>query len=187
MVRNTLENNHMMKKKLAMCLLALLPLSMMAGNGSDTLTVRIDDMHCRKCSNRIISQVGTIEGVDTMIPRLARHSMFIRFDANRISGDSLRAAISQIGYTPVCYYGQQATDFAYFNIPAEAATQETLDKVKALQTVSDANVNKRRGALAVAFYCQQTTAEQLLADIQKLGIEAVVPAPHECKKEGEKK
>lgn len=168
-------------------LFAFLPfLSAMAGNGNDTLTVRIDDMHCRKCSNRIMTRLSSIEGVDTMIPRLGFHSMFIRYDGRRVSGDSLRAAISQIGYTPVYYYGQRQTAFAYFNLPAEAATQETLDKVKALPAVSDVNVNKRRGAMAVAYYSKETSAEQLLADIQKLGIQAVVPPPHECK-EGEQK
>ena len=176
-----------MKKTLLLGVLLLQGACAMAADGSDTLTVRIDDMHCRKCSNRITARLSQIEGIDTMIPRIARHSLFVRFDAKQVPEDSIRAAISQIGYTPVNYYGKQPTAFAYFNIPAEAATQDNLEKVKALQAVSDANVNQRRGALAVAYYSNEATAEQLLADIQKLGIQAVVPPPHECKEGEEKK
>ena len=145
---------------------------------------RMDDMHCRKCADRIIARLNQMEGVDSLAPHLDKHYMFIRYDANRTCKDSIRAAINRLGYTPVNYYTSDKIGWAYYNIPAEAATQETIDNILALDAVDDVNVNTRRGTLAVTYFCQELSAEQLLAEIRKMGIKAEVPAPHKCK-EGE--
>lgn len=172
-----------MRKTLFLGILLLQSAGAFAAEGSDTLTVRIDDMHCRKCSNRIEARLKQIEGVDTMVPRLARHTMFVRYDAQRVSRDSICAAITQIGYTPVSCYGQQPTAHAYFLIPKDEATTQNLSKVKTLSCVSDANINARRGALAIAYNSQEATADQLLAAVQQLGIQAQLPKPHVCNEE----
>ena len=65
---------------------------------------RMDDMHCRKCADRIMGRLQQIAGIDTMSPHLDKHYMFIRYDANRTCKDSIRTAINKMGYTPVNYY-----------------------------------------------------------------------------------
>ena len=172
-----------MKKFFPLCLLALLPLSAMAGNDSDSLAVHIEDMHCRKCANRIMNQLGEMQGIGTMTPQLARHNMVIHYDASRTSSADIRSAIDQLGYTPVSYYASQNVAYAYFIIPAEAATQDNVISIRSLRSVVDVNANAHRKALAVTYFCNGTTPEQLLADIQRLGIPATVPAPHVCKEE----
>ncbi len=150
---------------------------------SRELNLRIDDMHCKKCSDRITGRVSTMEGVDSLKPHLDKHYMSIHYDANKNSRDSIRTVITRMGYTPVSYYDSEKVGYAYFVIPAEVATQETIDNIQAMDAVNDANVNARRGALAVTYLCEKTSPEQLLVDIQKAGIKATVPAPHECKEE----
>ena len=144
---------------------------------------RMDDMHCQKCADRIMGRLQKMEGIDSLAPHLDKHYMFIRYDANRTCKDSIRAVINKLGYTPVNYYTSDKIDFAYYNIPAEAATQETIDNILALEAVDDVNVNPKRNSLAVTYFCKELTAEQLLAEIQKMGIKAVVPEPHKCKEE----
>ena len=152
---------------------------------SDTIIrgigLRIDDMHCQNCYNRIYKCLSPMAGIDSIAPHLDKHYVFIRYDANRTCKADIKDAISALGYTPVNYYTGPKISFAYYTIPKEQATQESLDRVLVLDGVEDVNINARRGALAVTFFNDETTAEQLLDGICKAGIQAAVPAPHACK------
>ena len=152
---------------------------------SDTIRrgmgLRIDDMHCGKCAKKIVSRLEQIEGIDSLAPHLDKHYVFIRYDANRTCKDVIRGAISELGYTPVNYYSDPKVAFAYFIIPKEQATQETIDKLLVFSdAIDDANVNARSGALAVTFFHEELSADKLLEACHQLGISAEVPAPHEC-------
>ena len=153
---------------------------------SDTIRrgmgLRIDDMHCQNCANKIVKRLEQIEGIDSLAPHLDKHYVFIRYDANRTCKDIIRQAISELGYTPVNYYSGPKIGFAYYNIPKEQATQETIDKLLVYsEAIDDANVNTRSGSLAVTFFKDELSADQLLEATRQLGIQAEVPAPHECK------
>ena len=145
--------------------------------------LRMDDMFCGNCARRIQNRLEQITGIDSVAPHLDKHYVFIRYDANRTCKDTIRHALTTLGYTPVNYYTSQKISFAYYNIPAEAATQESIDEVLAIGGVEDANVNPRRKTMAVTFFNDETTADALLEAIRKAGIEAVVPPPHVCKEE----
>ena len=144
--------------------------------------LRIDDMHCQNCANKIVKRLEQIEGIDSLAPHLDKHYVFIRYDANRTCKDIIRQAISELGYTPVNYYSGPKIGFAYYNIPKEQATQETIDKLLVYsEAIDDANVNTRSGSLAVTYFKDELSADQLLEATRQLGISAEVPAPHECK------
>ncbi|MBR1410328.1 MAG: cation transporter [Prevotella sp.] len=145
--------------------------------------LRMDDMHCQKCVDRIMARLGKMEGIDSLAPHLDKHYMFIRYDANKIFKADIREVLTNMGYTPVSYYTSDKIAFAYYNIPAEAATQETIENILVLDAVDDVNVNPKRKTLAVTYFCKELSADQLLAEIQKMGIKAEVPAPHVCKEE----
>ncbi len=148
---------------------------------------RMDDMHCKNCSDRIIKFLSKMEGIDSLGPNLDKHYMFIRYDANRTDKAAIRAQINKIGYTPVNYYTSDKIDWAYYIIPAEQANQETIDAVLAIDGVEDVNSNPKRKSLAVTYFKNDISAEKLLAEIQKLGIKAVLPKPHKCSEEEEAK
>jgi len=137
-------------------------------------------MHCKKCSDRIMDRLSKLEGIDSMAPHLDKHYMFIRYDANRTDKAAIRTLINKIGYTPVNYYTSDKVAWAYYNIPAEAATQDNIDAVLAIDGVEDVNANARRKSLAVTYIVKDISAEKLLEEIQKAGIQAVVPKPHVC-------
>ena len=79
------------------------------------------------------------------------------------------------------YYSSKNISFAYFNIPANLATEETAELALALDGVDDANVNKRNKSLAITFVNTETSVEKLQQELKEAGIEATIPAPHECK------
>ena len=143
--------------------------------------LRMDDMHCQRCADRIATKLQTIEGIDSMSPHLDKHYYFIRYDANRTCKADIKAALSGLGFTPVNYYSGNKVAYAYYIIPSGEATQETIDEVIILDGVEDVSVNEKKKSLAVTFFTDETSADKLLADIRAAGIKAEVPAPHECK------
>ena len=142
--------------------------------------LQMADMHCQKCADRIMTRLKAVEGVDSMAPHLDKQYMFIRYDANRTSKDVIRQELLKLGYTPVNYYTSKDISFAYFNLPAENANEETAETALALDGVDDATVNERAKSLAITYVNTETSAEKLLQQLQAEGIKAVVPAPHEC-------
>lgn len=145
--------------------------------------LQIADMHCQNCANRITKRLQTIEGIDSMSPNLDKHYFFIRYDANKTSKAVIKKALGELGFTPVTYYTSKIISYAYFNIPAEAANDDTIEEVLALDGVDDVNVNSKQGSLAITYVNKDTTEEKLLQAIQAAGIKATVPPAHECKEE----
>lgn len=147
---------------------------------------RIADMHCQKCYNRISERLSKLEGIDSLAPHLDKSYIFIRYDANRTSRAAIREVINKAGYTPVNYYTSPKIEYGYYLLPANQANQETLESVLALDGVEDVNVNTTRKTLAVTFFNDETTADKLLDEIHKAGIDAKLPKPHECSEEKKK-
>ena len=145
--------------------------------------LRMDDMHCQRCADRIATKLQTIEGIDSMSPHIDKHYYFIRYDANRTCKADIKEALKGLGFTPVNYYSGPKVAYAYYIIPQEQATQQTMDEVLILDGVEDVCVNPKRKSLAVTFFTDETNADKLLADILATGVKAQVPAPHVCKEE----
>lgn len=142
---------------------------------------RIDDMHCKKCEDRITHVLQPISGVDSLGADLEKHTFTVRYDANKTSKTVVREKMNQLGFTPVNYYDSPQVDYAYYELPEGKATNDTMEELLVMDNVADVNVNARRNTMAVAYVMKRLAADKLLEDIQKAGIEAKVPAPHECK------
>ena len=142
--------------------------------------LRIADMHCQNCYNRISQRLQGEVGIDSMAPHLDKSYIFVRYDANKTCKAEIRKAIGGLGFTPVNYYSGPKVSYAYFNIPAEQVSQETIDEVLMLEGVEDANVNGKQKSLAVTFFTDETNADKLQNDIKAAGITITVPPTHEC-------
>ena len=143
--------------------------------------LQMSDMHCQNCADRITKRLETMVGIDSLAPHVTGHYFFIRYDANKTCKADIRQALAELGFTPVNYYTSKDISFAYFNIPREACTETTVEEVLAMDGVDDANVNAKRGSLAITYINTETTAGQLLKAVKEAGIEATVPPAHECK------
>lgn len=146
---------------------------------------RIDDMHCKRCEDRIAHVLQPIAGIDSVGADLEKHTFTVRYDANKTSKSVVREKMNQLGFTPVTYYDSPKVDYAYYELPEGKATEETKEELLVMDNVADVNVNARRNTMAVAYVVKQLAADKLLEDIRKAGVEAKVPAPHECKEEAE--
>ena len=118
-----------------------------------------------------------------MAPHLEKGYIFVRYDANKTCKADIRRLIGDLGFTPVNYYSGPKVSYAYYIIPPEQVSQETIDEVLMFDGVEDANVNAKKNSLAVTFFTDETNADKLQTDIKAAGIVAVVPPAHECKEE----
>ena len=137
--------------------------------------LRIEDMQDEDCYRRISRRLQTMVGIDSMAPHLDKHYIFVRYDANRICKADIRRALDELGFTPVNYYSGPKVAYAYYHIPAEQVSQETIDEVLMLTGVEDVNVNSKQKSLAVTYFTDETSANQLLKDIKAVGIDVLSP------------
>lgn len=147
--------------------------------------LQMADMHCQNCANRITKRLQQLEGIDSIAPHVDKHYVFVRYNANKTTKANIRQILKDMGFTPVNYYTSKSISFAYFNIPAEKATEETTEIALAIDGVDDANVNARRGSLAITYLNTETSEERLQEALKEEGIEAVVPPAHQCKEKQE--
>ena len=143
--------------------------------------LQMADMHCQSCADRITKQLSQVEGIDSIAPHVDKHYVFIRYDANKTSKTVIREIILGMGFTPVSYYTSRNISFAYFILPAEKANEETMETALAIDGVDDATVSQKRKSLAITYVNTETSEEKLLQELKAAGIEATMPAPHECK------
>ena len=132
--------------------------------------LRLADKQGEEDYHRISQRLQTMKGIDSIAPHLDKHYIFVRYDANRTSKADVRRVLSDMGFTPVNYYSGPKVAYAYYQIPADKISQETMDEVLMLTGVEDVNVNAQRKSLAVTYFTDETTAEQLLKDIKAVGI-----------------
>lgn len=145
--------------------------------------LQMADMHCQNCANRIVKRMEAMTGIDSIAPHVDKHYVFFRYDANHQTKDNICKALADLGFTPVNYYTSKNISYAYFNIPAEAVTDETLETALSLDGVDDAAVNARQKSLALTYINTETTEDKLLEELKAAGVAVVVPPEHECKEE----
>ena len=61
--------------------------------------IDVRGMHCKSCTNRIESEVGSLDGVEEVKASLVENKAFVRFDSSKISLDDIKDGIKSIGYS----------------------------------------------------------------------------------------
>ena len=132
--------------------------------------LKTEELQTPADAERIMQNMSSMEGIDSFAPNVAKRYVFVRYDANKTDKATIREKLESLGFTPVTYYTSNIISFAYFKMPAEAATEENLEMILALDGVEDVNANPAKGSLAITFVNTQTTEEKLLSEIQAEGL-----------------
>ena len=133
--------------------------------------LKTEELQTPADAERIMQNMSSMVGIDSISPNIAKRYVFVRYDANKTTKAAIREKLESLGFTPVTYYTSNIISFAYFKMPAEADTEENLEMILALDGVEDVNANPEKGSLAITYVNTQTTEEKLLSDIQAEGIE----------------
>lgn len=112
-------------------------------------------------------------GIDSLAPRLDKHYLFIRYDANRTSKDDIRRELVAAGFTPSNYYTGPKVAYADFAIAPDRARTIDTDALLALAGVDDACLNVAKGTLAITYYTDETTRAQLSEAVSAMGFAPV--------------
>lgn len=65
----------------------------------DTITLKIDGMHCTSCSMSIDGELEDTEGVLNASTKYASGETTIEYDESQVSIDTLKKVITKLGYT----------------------------------------------------------------------------------------
>ena len=133
--------------------------------------LKTEELQTPADAERIMQNMSSMVGIDSLAPNVAKRYVFIRYDANKTKKAAIRQKLQDLGFTPVTYYTSGIISYAYFKIPAEAATEDNMEIVLALDGVEDVNMNSAKGTMAITYVNRQTTEEKLLADIKAEGID----------------
>lgn len=133
--------------------------------------LKVDEMKTEAEAEFIKKSLYAMVGMDSVGTNLEKGYIFVRYDANKTKKAVIRQQLLKMGFTPVNYYTSKNISFAYFHIPAQAATDETIEKVLALDGVDDVNVNAAKGSLAITYVNTKTNPEKLFEEIRAEGIE----------------
>ena len=132
--------------------------------------LKTEELQTPADAERIMQNMSSMVGIDSISPNIAKRYVFVRYDANKTTKAAVREKLESLGFTPVTYYTSNIISFAYFKMPAEAATEDNLEMILALDGVEDVNANPKKGTLAITYVNTQTTEEKLLSDIQAEGL-----------------
>lgn len=132
--------------------------------------LKTEELQTPADAERIMQNMSSMVGIDSIAPNVAKRYVFVRYDANKTTKAAIREKLESLGFTPVTYYTSNIISFAYFKMPAEAATEDNLEMILALDGVEDVNANPAKGTLAITYVNTQTTEEKLLSDIQAEGL-----------------
>ena len=133
--------------------------------------LRTEELQTPADAERIMQNMSSMVGIDSLAPNVAKRYVFVRYDANKTKKAVIRQKLQELGFTPVTYYTSGIISYAYFKIPAEAATEENAELVLGLDGVEDVNVNPAKGSMAITYVNRQTTEEKLLTEIKAEGID----------------
>ena len=134
--------------------------------------LRMDDMATPEQTDRIASRLQQMVGIDSVAPHLDKHYYFIRYDANRTCKADIRRELLTMGFTPVNYYTGNKIAFAFYHIPVDQATTQSLETVLVIDGVEDVNINAQKGTMAVTYFNDTTDADRLLETIRRAGLDA---------------
>lgn len=62
--------------------------------------IRVQEIHCAGCENRIRTSLSALDGVQAVKPSAERNDVRISYDDSRIDEQRLRAALADLGFEP---------------------------------------------------------------------------------------
>ena len=131
--------------------------------------LQVEEMQSMDDLIRIMNNLYKVEGMDSVVPHLEQHWVFVRYDANRTDRATIISSLMKGGFTPVAHYTDSRISHAYFKFsPAGVDAEGTADEVLALDGVDDVCYNPQLGSLAITYLNDQISKEKLEEEVNQL-------------------
>ena len=134
-----------------------------------TLRIRVKDMTCAACAQRVEKALLKLEGVKTAMVNGLSEIATVTYDPERINVSALLAAIEKAGYKPSVTQvtiGVEGMTCA----ACSARVERALNKEEGIYL---ANVNLLANKATILFDAESTTAEAMMKVVEKTGYEPI--------------
>ena len=122
-MKNVINRALAAKKKILICLLALLPLMALQAKVDKQVVELCCEMHCQGCCDKITKNIAYEKGVKDIVCNLDKKRVTVTYDANKTDVEKLLAAFEKIGKP-----ARLASEVEAEQAAAKAAKQKELDK-----------------------------------------------------------
>ena len=132
-------------------------------------TLKINGMTCAACANRIEKGLSKIEGVEKANVNYAMESSTIIYDPDITNVDEFKSRIEKLGYGVI----QDKTEFDVSGMTCAACATKIERRINKMDGVSNATVNFALETLTVDYVSGQTSPNEMMANVKKMGYELI--------------
>ncbi|MEK3936276.1 heavy metal translocating P-type ATPase [Sporosarcina sp. FSL W7-1349] len=130
-------------------------------------TLKINGMTCAACANRIEKGLSKIEGVEKANVNFALESSTIVYDPEKANVHDFTSRIEKLGYNVI----QDKAEFDVTGMTCAACATKIEKRVNKMDGVSNAAVNFALETLTVDYDSGQTSPNEMMAIVKKMGYE----------------
>lgn len=130
-------------------------------------TLKINGMTCAACANRIEKGLSKIEGVEKANVNFALESSTIVYDPEKTNIDDFTSRIEKLGYGII----QDKVEFDISGMTCAACATKIEKRINKMDGVSKATVNFAIETLTVDYDGGQTSPNEMMAIVKKMGYE----------------
>ncbi len=158
---------------------------------SDTTTLRVRGMSCAACARASERAVGKLPGVEEASVNFATEKLLVRYDANAVTVDDIKAAVSAAGYEAVDDAGVRQAIIPVGGMTCASCSAAVERALRKLEGVKEASVNLATERAAVSYDPATVRLSGIKDAIRKAGYEplaidaATGPDEHQAAKERE--
>ena len=133
-------------------------------------SMQISGMTCAACANRIEKGLNKMEGVEAATVNLALERSKITYDVEKVNTEDLERKIQDLGYGVV----KEKKEFAITGMTCAACANRIEKGLNKVDGVSMANVNLALENATIEFDPSQTSSQEIIQKVEKLGYGAMV-------------
>jgi len=130
-------------------------------------------MTCAACAQRIEKTIRKLSGIEQATVNLASEKLFVEYDPDKLTLDTVKDAVAKIGYEVV-----EKSDSSHVAIPiggmtCAACAQRVEKSIKKLEGVAGASVNLATEKATVQYDPQKIRLSAIRESIEKAGYKAL--------------
>ncbi|BAQ09575.1 copper-translocating p-type ATPase [Bacillus sp. OxB-1] len=132
-------------------------------------TLKINGMTCAACANRIEKGLSKMEGVEKANVNFALESSTIVYDPEKANVHDFTSRIEKMGYGVI----QDKAEFDVTGMTCAACASRIEKRINKMDGVSNAAVNFALETLTVDYDSGQTSPNEMMAIVKKMGYELI--------------
>ncbi|MDR0394867.1 MAG: heavy-metal-associated domain-containing protein [Tannerella sp.] len=135
-----------------------------------TVAFRAGQMHCGGCAGKVNKNIGEEAGVISVDADPTTKRVLIKYDANKVTSDELKADFKKFGYTVSNYWANEIVKYATFKTKNIANVDELTANLEKQDGILDVNVNAEAKVVEIAYHSGKVTAEALSENFKPFSL-----------------